>query len=320
MWRDWVYEHQASHSRCGRNRAAVGQRVPGHHRRGPGARARWACGRAAGGGVGGAGARRPVAGGPPTQAGGPAADRAVRAGRDDRVPAAAQRRRAGGARGHGQPAGGDRAGVRQPPGRGVPGRAVQRPALGRERGGAGRHRADRRLARARVRHVGADRAGRGGAPGDLPHRAEAATGPVHRLRGDRLRHVGWDGVHPALDRVAGAGAVGARGARGRGGYRLGGLPRPGAVGGRVRAVGLCHGADGRRAGHGQPLPGAGRRDSHRAGLAGPGPGTGRADRRGDRAGRGPASRRRPYLAWPYLTWPYLTWLYLTWQGVTRRGG
>ena len=35
---------------------------------------------------------------------GPAADRAVRAGRDDRVPAAAQRRGAGGARGDGQPA------------------------------------------------------------------------------------------------------------------------------------------------------------------------------------------------------------------------
>ena len=237
----------------------------------------------------------PWHGGPPTQAKGPAADRAVRAGRDDRVPAAAQRRRTSGARGHGQPAGGDRAGVRQPAGRGVPGRAIRRPALGRQRRGPGRHRADRGVTRARVRRVGADRAGRGGAPGDLPHRAEAAAGPVHRLRGDRLRHVGRHRVHPALDRVAGAGAVGARGARGRGGGRLGGLPRPGAVRGRVRAVGLRHGADGRRAGHGQPLPGAGRRDRNLAGLAGPDPGPGRADRRGDRAGRGPAGRRRPYL-------------------------
>ena len=153
----------------------------------------------------------PADGGPPTQAGGPAADRAVRAGRDDRVPAAAQRRGAGGARGHGQPAGGDRAGVRQPAGGGVPGRARDppapcQPALGWQRGGAGRHRADRRLARARVRHVGADRAGRGGAPGDLPHRAEAAAGPVHRLRGDRLRHVGRHRIRPAVDRVAAAGA------------------------------------------------------------------------------------------------------------------
>ena len=65
----------------------------------------------------------PRAGRAPAQAAGPAADRAVRAGRDDRVPAAAQRRGAGGARGHGQPAGGDRAGVRQPAGGGVPGRA-----------------------------------------------------------------------------------------------------------------------------------------------------------------------------------------------------
>ena len=86
--------------------------------------------------------------------------------------------------------------------------ATAPPALGRQRGGAGRHRADRRLARARVRHVGADRAGRGGAPGDLPHRAEAAAGPVHRLRGDRLRDVGRHRVHPAVDRVAAAGAVG----------------------------------------------------------------------------------------------------------------
>ena len=61
-------------------------------------------------------------------------------------------------------------------------------------------------------------------------------------------------------------------ARGRGGRRLGGLPRPGTVGGRVRAVGLRHGADGRRAGHRQPLPGPGGRDRDLAGLAGPGPG------------------------------------------------
>ena len=95
------------------------------------------------------------------------------------------------------------------------------------------------------------------------------------------------------------------GARGRGGHRLGGLPRPGAVRGRVRAVGLRHGADGRRAGHRQPVPGAGRRDRDLAGLAGRDPRAGRADRRGDRAGRGRAGQRRPYL---------------TWQGVTRPGG
>ena len=170
--------------------------------------------------------------------------------------------------------------------------ALGQPALGRQRGGAGRHRADRRLARARLRGVGADRAGRGGAPGDLPHRAKAAAGPVHRLRGDRLRHVGRHRVCPPVDRVAAAGPVGAGGARGRGGHRLGGLPRPGAVRGRVRAVGLRHGADGRRAGHGQPVPGARRRDWNLAGLAGPGPGAGRADRRGDRAGRSAAGQRR----------------------------
>ena len=170
-------------------------------------------------------------------------------------------------------------------------RAVHPQALDRQRGGAGRHRADRRVARAGLRCVGADRAGRGGAPGDLPHRAEAAAGPVHRLRGDRLRDVGRHRVHPALDRVAAAGAP----ARGRGGRRLGGLPRPGAVGGRVRAVGLRHGADGRRAGHRQPLPGSGGRDRDLAGLAGPGSRAGRADRRGDRAGRGRAGQRRPYL-------------------------
>jgi hypothetical protein len=104
--------------------------------------------------------------------------------------------------------------------------------------------------------------------------------------------VGRHGVHPALDRIAGAGAVGARGARGRGGHRLGGLPRRGAVGGRVRALGLRHGADGRRTGHRQPLPGPGGRHRNLAGLAGAGPGPGRADRRGDRPGRshaGPGS-------------------------------
>ncbi len=296
-WRDWNHEHQAS--RFGRrgNGAAVGQRVPGHHRRGPRARARGPGRGPAGGRVGRAGAGRAPDGGPPAQARGPAADRAMRAGRDDRVPAAAQRRGTGGARGHGQPAGGDRAGVRQPAGGGVPGRAGYpaapcQPALGRQRGGAGRHRADRRLARARLRGVGTDRAGRGGAPGDLPHRAEAAAGPVHRLRGDRLRHVGRHRVCPPVDRVATAGPVGARSARGRGGHRLGGLPRPGAVRGRVRAVGLRHGAGGRRAGHGQPVPGARRRDWNLAGLAGPGPGAGRADRRGGRAGRSPAGQRR----------------------------
>ena len=238
-----------------------------------------------------AGRGRARAGRAPPQTAGPAADRAVRAGRDDRVPAAAQRRGTGGVRGHGQPAGGDRAGVRQPAGGGLPRRAVLPQALGGQRGGAGRHRADRRVARARVRRVGADRAGGGGPAGDLPHRAEAAAGPVHRLRGHRLRDVGRHRVHPALDRVAAAGPP----ARGRGGRRLGGLPRPGAVRGRVRAVGLRHGADGRRAGHRQPLPGPGGRDRDLAGLAGPGPGTGRADRRGDRAGRGRAGQRRPYL-------------------------
>jgi len=269
----------------------MGQRVSGHHRRRPGARACRARGRAARGRVGRAGRGGPVAGRAPAQAAGPAADRAVRAGRDDRVPAAAQRRGAGGARGHGQPAGGDRAGVRQPAGGGLPGRAVHPQALDRQRGGAGRHRADRRVARARLRRVGADRAGRGGPARDLPHRAEAAARPVHRLRGDRLRDVGRHRVHPALDRVAAAGAP----AGGRGRHRLGGLPRPGAVGGRVRAVGLRHGADGRRARHRQPVPGAGRRDRYLAGLAGPGPRSGRTGRRGDRAGRGHAGQRRPYL-------------------------
>ena len=300
-WRDWNYEHQASHVGRRRNGAAVGQRVPGHHRRGPRARARGPGRGPAGGRLGRAGRGRAPDGGPPAQARGSAADRAVRAGRDDRVPAAAQRRGAGGARGHGQPAGGDRAGIRQPAGGGVPGRARDPPALGRQCGGAGRHRADRRLARAWLRHVGPDRAGRGGAPGDLPHRAEAAAGPVHRLRGDRLRDVGRHRVHLAVDRVAASCAA----ARGQGGHRLGGLPRPGAVRGRVRAVGLRHGADGRRAGHRQPVPGAGRRDRDLAGLAGRDPRAGRADRRSDRAGRGRAGQRRLYPAWP---------------GVTRRGG
>ena len=85
-------------------------------------------------------------------------------------------------------------------------------------------------------------------------------------------------------------ALWARGARGRGGHRLGGLPRRGAVGGRVRALGLRHGADGRRTGHRQPLPGPGGRHRNLAGLAGAGPGPGRADRRGDRPGR---SHARP---------------------------
>ena len=317
-WQDWNHEHQAS--RFGRrgNGAAVGQRVPGHHRRGPRAGPSGPGRGPAGGRVGRAGRGGPVDGragegwadgragegradgSPPAQTAGPAADRAVRAGRDDRVPAAAQRRGAGGARGHGQPAGGDRAGLRQPAGGGLPGRARDPPPLGRQRGGAGRHCADRRLARARVRHLGADRAGGGGAPGDLPHRAEAAAGPVHRLRGDRLRDVGRHRVCPPVDRVAAAGAVGARGARGRGGHRLGGLPRPGAVRRRVRAVGLRHGADGRRPGHRQPVPGAGRRDRDLAGLAGRDPRAGRADRRGDRAGRGRAGQRRHCLRWPYL--------------------
>lgn len=292
---DWNHEHQASRLCRRGNGAAVGQRVPGHHRRGPRARARGPGRGPAGGRVGRAGRGRARAGRAPAQAAGPGADRAVRAGRDDRLPVAAQRRGAGGARGHGQPAGGDRAGVRQPAGGGVPGRARDPPALGRQRGGAGRHRADRRLARARVRYVGADRAGRGGAPGDLPHRAEAAAGPVHRLRGNRLRDVGWHRVHFAVDRVAAAGPP----SRGRGGHRLGGLPRPGAVRGRVRAVGLRPGADGRRAGYRQPVPGAGRRDRDLAGLAGRDSRAGRADRRGDRAGRGRAGQRR---------------------GLTRRGG
>jgi len=212
----------------------------------------------------------------------------VRAGRHDRLPAAAQRRGTRGARGHGQPAGGDRAGLRQPAGRGVPGRAPGPPAVGRQRGGPGRRRAHRRVARARLRHLGADRAGRGGAPGDLPHGPEAAAGPVHRVRGHRLRHVGRDRVHPALDRVTAARAA----AGGRGGHRLGGLPRRCAVGGRLRAVGLRHGAAGRRAGHPRPVPGPGRRDRDRAGLARPGPRPRRAGRRGDRAGRGHAGQRR----------------------------
>ncbi len=293
--RDWIYEQQAGQFCRRGNGAAVGQRVPGHHRRGPRVRSRGPGRGPAGGRLGRAGRGRARAGRAPAQPAGPAADRAVRPGRDDRVPAAAQRRGTSGARGHGQPAGSDRAGVRQPAGGGLPRRAVLSRALGRQRGGAGRDRADRRFPRARVRHVifvrwGAARAGGRGPPGDLPHRAEAAAGPVHGLRGHRLRDVGRHRVHPALDRVAAAGPS----ARGRGGRRLGGLARPSAVGGRVRAVGLRHGADGRRAGHRQPLPGPGGRDRDIAGLAGPGPRAGRADRRGDRAGRGRAGQRRSY--------------------------
>ena len=92
-------------------------------------------------------------------------------------------------------------------------------------------------------------------------------------------------------------------ARGRGGHRLGGLPRRGAVGGRVRAVGLRHGADGRRAGHRQPLPGPGGRDRNLAGLAGPGARAGRTGRRGDCAGRRAAGPGEPAS-----------------QGIRRRGG
>jgi hypothetical protein len=94
--------------------------------------------------------------------------------------------------------------------------------------------------------------------------------------------VGRDGVHPALDTFGAAGPA----ARQRSGHRRGRLPRDRAVGGRFRALGLRDGADGRRAAHPQPLPGARGRDPHRAGLAGPGPGPGRAGRRSGRPGRG----------------------------------
>jgi len=104
--------------------------------------------------------------------------------------------------------------------------------------------------------------------------------------------LGGHGVHPALDRVAGARPVGSRAGRGRGGHRLGDLPGRGAVGGRVRAVGLRHGADGRRPGHGQPLPGPGGRDRDIGGLAGRAPRAGRADRRGGRPGRSHRGLRR----------------------------
>ena len=170
------------------------------------------------------------------------------------------------------------------PGGGVPGRAPGPAAVGRQRGGAGRHRVDRGVARAGVRRLGADRAGRGGAPGGLPHRTEAAAGPVHELRGHRVRHVGRHGVHPAVDRDPGAGP--AQG--GRGGHRLGRLPGPGAVGGRLRAMGLRHGPGGRGTGHRQPLPGPCGSDRYLAGLARPGPRPGRAGGRGDRPGRRPA--------------------------------
>jgi hypothetical protein len=93
--------------------------------------------------------------------------------------------------------------------------------------------------------------------------------------------VGRDRVHPALDRVpAGRPAAGRRG-----GHRLGRLPGPRAVGGRLRAVGVRHGSAGRRAGHPRPVPGPRGRDPHLAGLARPGSRPGRAGRRGDRPGR-----------------------------------
>ena len=287
---DWRYDIAqdlppvAGHHRLPRyrgDRAAVGQRLSRHRRRGAQARPGRAGRGPAGRRVGGTGAGRAADGRAQAPGQGPAADRAVRAGRDDRVPAAAQRRRAGGARGHGQPARGDRAGLRQPAGRGVPGRAPGSAVVGRQRGRAGRHRADRGVARTRLRRLGADRAGRGGAPGGLPHRPEAAAGPVHRLRGHCLRHVGRDRVHPALDRVPAGRPAASR----RGGHRLGRLPGPRAVGGRLRAVGARDGAAGRRAGHPRPLPGPGGRDPHLAGLARPGSRAGRAGRRGDRPGR-----------------------------------
>ncbi len=149
-------------------------------------------------------------------------------------------------------------------------------------GRTGRNRAHRRFARARVRRIGAGGAGCSRAPGDLSHRAEAAAGPVHQLRGHRLRHVGRHRVRPPVDRVPAAHPA----SGGRGGHRLGGLPGPGAVGGRVPAVGLRHGPDGRRTGHPLPLPGPGGGHRHRAGLARPGLRPGRAGRRGDRPGRG----------------------------------
>ena len=82
----------------------------------------------------------------------------------------------------------------------------------------------------------------------------------------------------------GSPAAGAAAGR-RPGHRRGRLPGPRAVGGRFRAVGVRHGAAGRRAGHPQPLPGPGGRDRHRAGLARPGARPGRTGRRGDRPRR-----------------------------------
>ena len=171
-----------------------------------------------GGGLGRAGAGCPVRRGAPTTGPGSAPDRVVRAGRDDRVPAAAQPGGAGGAGRDREPAGGHGAGVRQPARHLVPGGAADPAALGRQRGGVrgvGRHRG---VARPGVRRGGADRAGRGGGPGHLPHRAEAPAGPLHRLRGHRVRDVGRDPVHPAVDREPGPRAA-ARGRRAPSGRR-----------------------------------------------------------------------------------------------------
>ena len=262
----------------------MGQRFPRHQRRGRAVRPGGARGGPADGRVRGPAAGRPVPGGPAATAGGPAADRRVRAGRDDGIPAAAQQRRAGGTRGHRQPARRDRPGLRQPAGGGLPGRASDAQAVGGRRGRAGRHRRHRGRPRAELRRLGADRAGRGGPAGDLPHRAETPAQAVHQLRGHGLRHVGGDGVRAAL-----GGFGGARPAAGRRvGHRRGRLPRGRAVGGRLRAVGLRHGADGRRPGHPQPVPGPGGRDPDLAGLARPATRPGRAGRRGGRA-----RRRRP---------------------------
>ena len=61
---------------------------------------------------------------------------------------------------------------------------------------------------------------------------------------------------------------------------LGRLPRRGALGGRIRAVGLRAVPDGRRPGHAQPLPGTGGGHRHLPGLAGPDPRPGRTGWRG----------------------------------------
>ncbi len=55
------------------------------------------------------------------------------------------------------------------------------------------------------RRRGARRAGRRHRPGRVPYRAKASAGPVHRLRGHRLRHVGRNVVRPALGRLVAAG-------------------------------------------------------------------------------------------------------------------